>query len=86
MQSRLLTCLIALGVAACATPPAPEKQTEVASSEPPRERCETVLTGSRIPQCNRGDVKVMTREEIERQGLLSNPAFSTGAVLPGKSH
>jgi hypothetical protein len=83
MQSRLVVCLIALGAAACA---APEKQAEVATNEPPRERCDTVLTGSRIPQCNRGDVKVMTREEIERQGLLSNPATSTGTLLPGKSH
>jgi hypothetical protein len=54
--------------------------------EEPRERCDTVLTGSRIPQCNRGDVKVMTREEMERAGLLSNPAASTGELLPGKSH
>jgi hypothetical protein len=86
MQSRLVLCLVALCVTACAAPVAPETKAEVANSEPPRERCETVLTGSRIPQCNRGDVKVMTREEIERQGLLSNPATSTGTLLPGKSH
>lgn len=59
---------------------------ETAQLEEPRERCDTVLTGSRIPQCNRGDVKIMTREEVERAGPLYNPATSTGELLPGKTH
>jgi hypothetical protein len=33
----------------------------------------------------RGDVKIVTREEVERAGLLSNPAEATGELLPGKN-
>jgi hypothetical protein len=50
-----------LALAACQS--VPETTTQL---EEPRERCDTVLTGSRIPQCNRGDVRVVTREEVER--------------------
>lgn len=61
---------------------------QTAQLEEPRERCDTVLTGSRIPQCNRGDVRVMTRQEIEQAGLLFNPAASNAdsPLLPGRSH
>jgi hypothetical protein len=50
-----------LALAACQS--VPEKTAQL---EEPRERCDTVLTGSRIPQCNRGDVKTVTRDDIER--------------------
>ena len=72
-----------LALAACQSVP---KQT--AQVEEPRERCDTVLTGSRIPQCNRGDVRIMTRQEVEQAGMLSNPAASNAdsPLLPGRSH
>jgi len=50
-----------LALAACQSVPQ-----KTAQPEESRERCDTVLTGSRIPQCNRGDVRVVTRDEIER--------------------
>ena len=50
-----------LALAACQS--VPEKTAQL---EEPRERCDTVLTGSRIPQCNRGDVRTVTRDDIER--------------------
>jgi hypothetical protein len=63
MRTLLPLSVVALSVVGCATQSEP---TETANAEAARERCDTVLTGSRIPQCNRGDVKVITREEIER--------------------
>lgn len=54
-----------LALAACES--APEKTDLV---EEPRERCDTVLTGSRIPQCNRGDVRTITRDDIERNPVI----------------
>jgi hypothetical protein len=57
--------LSALALAACQS--VPEKTAQL---EEPRERCDTVLTGSRIPQCNRGDVKTVTREDIERNPVI----------------
>ncbi|MGE5161196.1 MAG: hypothetical protein ACM3O5_06800 [Betaproteobacteria bacterium] len=59
--------LSVLALAACQT--VPEK---TAQPEEARERCDTVLTGSRIPQCNRGDVRVVTRENIERNPVDFN--------------
>lgn len=50
-----------LALAACQSVPE-----NTAQLEESRERCDTVLTGSRIPQCNRGDVKTVTRDDIER--------------------
>ena len=81
MHSSLALFVTVLALAACQV--APDKTVLV---EEPRERCDTVYTGSRIPRCNRGEVKIMKREEVERAGVLSNPAAATGELLPGKSH
>ena len=51
-----------ISLTACATPPAADESPPVQAEE----KCAEAMTGSRIRQCNRGDVKVMTREEIER--------------------
>ena len=52
--------------------------------EEPRERCETVLTGSRIPQCNRGDVRTITRDEIERDGYTHRGTDEPGSPPRGR--
>jgi hypothetical protein len=69
-----------LALAACQS--VPEKSTQL---EEPRERCDTVLTGSRIPQCNRGDVRVVTREEMERNPVdFNRPCEKVDCtVMPG---
>lgn len=64
----------ALLVAGCATP---EPNTTVAEAATAQKKCEEATTGSNVKRCDRGDVKVITREELER-----NP-FPIG--LPGKS-
>ena len=61
MRTTLALFASVLALAACQS--VPEK---TAGLEEPRERCDTVLTGSRIPQCNRGDVRTVTRDDIER--------------------
>lgn len=63
MRTSLALFVSVLALAACQS--APEK---TAQMEEPRERCDTVQTGSRIPQCNRGDVRTITRDELERSG------------------
>ena len=83
MSTNSALVLSVLALAACQS--VPEQTAEL---EEPRERCDTVLTGSRIPQCNRGDVRIMTRQEIEQAGLLFNPAAGNPdtPLLPGRSH
>lgn len=56
---------MALLLVGCESAKTPE---QTAEPQEPRERCDTVLTGSRIPQCNRGDVRTSTRDELERDG------------------
>ena len=73
---RLLLVLSAAIVLLAACETAPTNPT--AQLEEPRERCDQVLTGSRIPQCNRGDVKTITRDELERDGYQHH-----GTDLPG---
>jgi hypothetical protein len=83
MRTSLALFVSVLTLAACQS--VPEKTAQL---EEPRERCDTVLTGSRIPQCNRGDVRIMTRQEVEQAGMLSNPAASDAdtPLRPGRSH
>lgn len=80
MRTSVALSVLMLALAACQS--APEKTALV---EEPRERCDTLLTGSRIPQCNRGDVKTITREEMERNPtFLSRPCENEGCTqLPG---
>lgn len=63
MRTNVAWFLSALALAACQS--VPEQTAQV---EEPRQHCDTVLTGSRIPQCNRGDVRTITRDELERDG------------------
>ena len=65
MRTGLALFVSVLALTACQS--VPEQTAQV---EEPRERCDTVLTGSRIPQCNRGDVRTVTREEIERNPVI----------------
>jgi hypothetical protein len=58
--------LVAVFLFGCAASAPPGSPTTAQQPEQSAERCNTVLTGSRIPQCNRGDVHVVTREELER--------------------
>ena len=60
---RMISALVVSTLALVACQTVPEKTAQL---EEPRERCDTVLTGSRIPQCNRGDVGIVTRDNIER--------------------
>ena len=73
MRTSLALFVSAVALAACQS--APEKTALV---EEPRERCDTAQTGSRIPQCNRGDVRTITRDEMERDGYTHR-----GTDLPG---
>lgn len=57
--------VMALLLVGCESTKSPGQAAEL---QEPRERCDTVLTGSRIPQCNRGDVRTITRDELERDG------------------
>jgi hypothetical protein len=92
MRSRYHVLVVLMSLAGCAAssvePTASVGAVADASAPPVRKHCDEVLTGSRIPQCNRGDVKVMTREEVERAGLLSNPATANAdaPLLPGRTH
>ena len=63
MRTSFALFVLVLALAACQS--VPEK---TARLEEPRERCDTAQTGSRIPQCNRGDVRTITRDELERDG------------------
>jgi hypothetical protein len=82
MRTSLALFVSVLVLAACQS--VPEKTDMV---EEPRERCDTVLTGSRIPQCNRGDVRIITREELERNPPswnTTNALDPEGASRPGR--
>ena len=64
-SSLLLAAMLALG--GCESVPE-----QTAQPEEHQGRCDTMITGSRIPQCNRGDVRVQTRDELERSGFFSS--------------
>lgn len=80
MRTSLALFVSVLALAACQS--VPEKTAQL---EEPRERCDTVLTGSRIPQCNRGDVRTVTREEIERNpAIFQRPCVNENCIgTPG---
>ena len=63
MHTNVALSLSALVLAACQSVPE-----QTARAEEQRQPCDTVLTGSRIPQCNRGDVRTITRDQLERDG------------------
>jgi hypothetical protein len=91
MRSYVLVSLVPIFVAACAAPePGPistavANGSEGATSPPPRHRCAEAVTGSRIPQCNRQDVRVMSRDDLERRQTLDrNPALGGKEALGGQ--
>jgi len=65
----------------CESTTTPEQTAEL---QEPRERCDTVLTGSRIPQCNRGEVRTITRDELERDGYTHRGTAEPGALPRGR--
>jgi len=59
-------------------PPRASVPEQTARVEERRQPCDTVLTGSRIPKCNRADVKAIARDPLERDGHTH-----CGTPLPG---
>lgn len=89
MRSHVLVSLVPIFAAACAAPEpgllstAVANGSESATSPPARDRCREAPTGSRIPQCDRHDVRAMSRDSLERsQALDRNPAIK-GKESPG---
>lgn len=75
--------VVAVFLFGCAASAPPSSPPTAQQPEQLAERCNTVLTGSRIPQCNRGDVDVVTRDEIERNPTwLHNPEPPGGPTPP----
>ena len=68
MKNLFALCVLAFGVAGCATP---ESNDTVAETATPQKKCEEATTGSNVKRCDRGDVKVITREELERNPFPS---------------
>lgn len=66
MHISVASLFVAVFLSGCAATTPPEASPTTDKPEQVAQRCNTVLTGSRIPQCNRGDVHVITRDEIER--------------------
>ncbi len=82
MRLPLVLSFAVVLLAACeTTSPGPSTQLEE-----PRERCDQVLTGSRIPQCNRGDVKSISRDELERTSPLTGNPNLGNPDSPGRPH
>jgi len=84
MRSYVLVSLVPIFAVACAAPEQVPHSTavatgsEAAASPASRRRCGEAATGSRIPQCDRQDVRVMTRDDLERRQTLY------GDPWPGK--
>jgi hypothetical protein len=83
MQISAASLFVAVFLSGCAVTTPPEASPTTDKPEQVAQRCNTVLTGSRIPQCNRGDVHVVTREELERDPRwLHNPDPYQGTAPP----
>jgi hypothetical protein len=81
MRSRYHVLVVLMSLAGCAAssvePTASVGAVADAGAPPARKRCDEVLTGSRIPQCNRGDVKVISHDELDRKGTLTGDPWPT---------
>ena len=67
---------ISYWVGGCATP---ESNQAVAEAATPQKQCEDAVTGSHVKRCDRGNVKVITREELERNPFpIGLPSTSAG--------
>jgi hypothetical protein len=62
MRILLSVSLITAVVAGCTTQP---EGVQTATAEAARERCDVLVTGSRIPKCNRDGVSNMSAEEMK---------------------
>jgi hypothetical protein len=62
MRLVLSVSIAALFVAGCATPP---QKVETAAAQVTQERCDVMVTGTRIPRCNRDGVSTMSAEEMK---------------------
>lgn len=84
MRIRLASPVAAMFLFGCATSTPPGSPPTAQQPEQSAERCNTVLTGSRIPQCNRGDVNVVTRDELERDPRWIHNPEPCGTSAPGR--
>jgi len=82
MRISIASLLVAVLLSGCAAATPPEGSPTTDKPEQVAQRCNTVLTGSRIPQCNRGDVKVITRDEIERDPRRIHNPDPYGELTP----
>jgi len=82
MHISIASLLVAVFLSGCAAATPPEDSSTTDKPEQVAQRCNTVLTGSRIPQCNRGDVKVITRDEIERDPRRIHNPDPYGELTP----
>jgi uncharacterized lipoprotein YajG len=57
-------------LAACASTPTDGAATPTQEAASRKERCGEAVTGSRIPQCDRQDVRTVSRDELERRQML----------------
>jgi hypothetical protein len=87
MRPRLALSLIMLCVVGCAGPETVPPSADTSKADPESGRCRETLTGSRIPQCNRGDVRMITRDELERtqpNWTTTNAGNPEGMQIPGR--
>lgn len=70
MKSGLLLSVVLGFLAGCAAVP-DEPARATAAAPAPQKRCAEPVTGSRIPQCDRENVKTITRDELDRKGTLT---------------
>ena len=87
MRPCLLLSVVVLALVGCAAPESAQSPAAAAKTDEPPERCKEALTGSRIPQCNRGDVRMITREELERNPPSWNSTLGddpSGMRPPGR--
>ena len=82
MHTSVASLFLAGFLFGCAAATPPEGSPTTDTPEQVAQRCDTVLTGSRIPQCNRGDVHVITRDEIERDPRWIHNPEPYGQPMP----
>lgn len=79
MRVCLAVVLIPLFVAGCATPLS-EPSSVAGAGASSKKQCAEAVTGSRIPRCDQGSVKVINRDEIERAGATATGSTSAPMI------